>query len=143
MNRVFKTIIAFRPNANCKSMNLEEELLQFEKDWNRAMENNDADETGKFMSDDWVIIGTGGGITSKDEFLEWIKSGDVSHSRMDSDFIRIKIYENAGVVTSRGTSAGKYKGQDFELYEWSASTYIRKNNKWICVHTMLTPVSNG
>ncbi|MFN0158088.1 MAG: nuclear transport factor 2 family protein [Bacteroidota bacterium] len=57
---------------------------------------------------------------------------------MDSDEIRIKIYGNTGVVTSRGTSAGKYKGNPFELYEWSSSVFIRTQEKWICVLTMLT-----
>jgi hypothetical protein len=122
-------------------MNPEQELLQSEKDWNLAIAENNLIEMEKFMSDDWIIVGTGSGITSKPEFLEWIRSGDVVHSRMDSDFIRIKIYENTGVVTSRGTSAGKYKGQDFELYEWSTSTFIRKDNRWLCVHTMLTPAN--
>jgi ketosteroid isomerase-like protein len=122
-------------------MKPEEELLQFGKEWDEAMVSNDVNEIGKFMSDDWVIIGTEGGITSKSAFLEWIRSGDVTHNRMDSDEIRIKIYENTGVVTSRGTSAGKYKGQAFDLYEWSSSIFIRKENKWTCVLTMLTPAN--
>jgi hypothetical protein len=124
-------------------INTEEELLQLEKDWNQSIENNNVDEIGKFMSDDWVIIGTGSGITSKSEFLEWIRSGDVTHSRMDSDKTRLKVYGDAAVITSRGTSAGKYKGQDFELYEWSSSTFIRSNGKWICVLTMLTPANKS
>jgi hypothetical protein len=53
--------------------------------------------------------------------------------------MRIKVYQNTGVVTSRGTSAGEYKGQPFELYEWSTSVLIRNEEKWLCVHTMLTP----
>ncbi len=122
-------------------MKAEEELLQFGKEWDEAIVNNDVNEIEKFMSDDWVIIGTEGGITSKPIFLEWIESGDLTHNRMDSDEIRIRIYENTGVVTSRGTSAGKYKGQPFELYEWSSSVFIRKEEKWICVLTMLTPAN--
>ena len=58
---------------------------------------------------------------------------------MDSDETSIKFYEDTGIVTSRGTSAGNYKGQSFELYEWSTSIFIRKNGQWLCVHTMLTP----
>ncbi len=122
-------------------MKAEEELLQFGKEWDEAIVNNDVNEIEKFMSDDWVIIGTEGGITSKPIFLEWIESGDLTHNRMDSDEIRIRIYENTGVVTSRGTSAGKYKCQPFELYEWSSSVFIRKEEKWICVLTMLTPAN--
>ena len=73
-------------------MNTEEDLILFGKHWDEAMVSNNVDEIEKFMSDDWVIVGTEGGITSKSSFLEWIKSGLVKHSRMDSDEIRVRIY---------------------------------------------------
>ena len=73
-------------------MNTEEDLILFGKHWDEAMVSNNVDEIKKFMSDDWVIVGTEGGITSKSSFLEWIKSGLVTHSRMDSDEIRVRIY---------------------------------------------------
>lgn len=120
-------------------MNSEEELISISKQWDEAMVSNNVDEIAKYMSDDWVIVGTEGGITSKGSFLEFIKSGDLTHSRMDSDEIRVRIYENTGVVTSRGTSAGKYKGHSFNFYEWSTSIFIRKQAEWSCVLTMLTP----
>ncbi len=120
-------------------MTFEQELIQFGKEWDDAMVRNDAQEIAQFMTDDWIIIGTEGGITSKTEFLDWIISGDVTHSVMNSDKTIVKIYGNTGVVTSRGTSAGKYKGKRFELYEWSTSICIRQESKWKCVHTMLTP----
>ncbi len=91
-------------------MNLQDELLSFGKKWDDAMVNNIAKDISRFMSDDWVIIGTDGGITPKNMFLEWIESGDLIHTRMDSGEIRIRIYGNTGVVTARGTSSGTYKG---------------------------------
>ena len=118
---------------------MEEELLLFNKQWDEAMLSNQVDKIAAFMSDDWVIVGTGGGITSRESFLETIRSGEVSHNRMDSDEIRVKIYGDTGVVTSRGTSAGKYKGQPFHLYEWATSVFVRKEGTWRCVITMLTP----
>ena len=120
-------------------MTTEEELFQFGLAWDGAMMRNNAGEIGKFMSDEWIILGTEGGITLKSDFLSLIRSGDLSHNRMDADDTHIKIYENTGIVTSRGTSAGYFKGQSFELYEWSTSIFIRKNESWICVLTMLTP----
>jgi ketosteroid isomerase-like protein len=119
-----------------------EALIHFGRLWDEAMVNNDADEIGKFMAADWVIVGTEGGITSKSSFLDGIRSGDLMHTRMDSDDSRVQLYGNTGVVTSRGTSSGKYKGQPFSFYEWSTSIYIREKGKWRCVLTMLTPVKN-
>ena len=120
-------------------MTTEDELLQFGLAWDQAMVRNNTDEIGKFMSDEWIIVSTDSGIISKSAFLSHISCGDLVHHRMDSDETNIKIYGNNGIVVSRGTSAGNYKGLPFEFYEWSTSIFIRKNEQWLCVHTMLTP----
>ena len=117
----------------------EEELLQVEKAWDAAMISNDAYEIEKFMADDWVIVGTEGGITTKADFIATIRSGEVQHSRMDADSTEIKVYGNSALIISRGTSAGTFNGEHFEFYEWATSVFIRQNNSWLCVLTMVTP----
>jgi ketosteroid isomerase-like protein len=119
-------------------MDAEQELTFFEQQWDKSFISNDIEEIGKFMSEDWVIVGFDG-IKSKSQFLESIKSGSVTHNRMDSDEMRIRIYGDTGVVVSRGTSSGTYNGQPFELYEWSTSVFMRKEGKWQCVSTMVAP----
>ena len=119
-----------------------ESLVRFSKDWDEAMVRNSPDEISKFMSDDWVIVGTEGGITSKTSFLNPVKSGDLLHTQMDAGDVRVRIYDKTGVLTSRGTSGGTYKGQPFSFYEWSTSVFIWKEGTWSCVLTMLTP-ANG
>jgi hypothetical protein len=118
-----------------------ESLLLFSKAWDEAMIRNDVEEIGKFMSDDWVIIGTEGGITSKASFLQSILSGDLMHTQMDTDDFRIRLYENTGVLTSKGTSSGTYKGHPFSFFEWSTNIFLWKNDAWLCVLTMLTPAN--
>jgi ketosteroid isomerase-like protein len=118
-------------------MTQEEELKVLSVNWDKAMVGNNADDIGSYMSDDWVIVGTGGGITSRQSFLDEIISGRLFHTRMDSDEMRVKIYGNSGVVVSKGTSAGTYRGESFSLY-----VFIRENEKWLCVLTMLTPANN-
>ena len=119
-----------------------QELLDFSKQWDEAMVSNDADEIAKFMSDDWKIIGADG-ITSKSSFLELISSGILTHNRMDSDETNISIYGNTGILVSRGTSAGTYNGDNFSLYEWSTSIFIKTGGTWRCVLTMLTPATKA
>lgn len=114
-------------------------LMQFCSEWDRAMTRNNAEEIGRYMSDYWGIVGTSGGITPASIFLGHIASGDLVHTRMDSDEMRIRVYGNSGVVTSRGTSAGHFKGEAFSFYEWSSNFFIRQGENWRCVLTMLTP----
>ena len=120
-------------------MNSEEDLVRFCNEWDEAMVDNNAKLIAHFMSEDWVCVGTEGGITPKSSFLEWISAGDLIHTRMDSVEMRVRIYENTAVVTSRGTSAGTYREQPFSFHEWSTSIFRFENNKWSCVLTMLTP----
>ncbi len=122
--------------ANSKPM---EELKQLALKWADAIVSNDAEAINYFMSDEWVIVGTEGGITVKERFLDFIRSGDLMHTRMDSDEMRVRLYENTGVLTSCGTSAGTYKEQPFSYYEWSTDIFVMENGQWKCVLTMLTP----
>lgn len=119
-----------------------EQLLEYVTQWDRAMEQNDADLIGSFMHDSWVIVGSDG-ITSKEAFLHTIRSGDLSHSRMDADETKVNMFGDTAIVISKGTSAGKYKDQEFSFYEWSTSVFIRVQGKWLCIHTMLTPADKG
>jgi len=120
-------------------MGTENSLRETTIAWDTAMIGNDAGEIAAFMSSDWVLVGTDGGITPRSEFLENIRSGDLVHTRMDSDEMRVKTYGDTGVVIARGTSAGTYKGEPFSYYEWSQSVFIHMTDRWLCVSTMLTP----
>jgi ketosteroid isomerase-like protein len=115
------------------------ELKQSGRQWDKAIAENDVLQIEKFMADEWVIVGTAGGITPKTNFLDYIRSGDLVHTRMDFEDIRVEVYENTGIVTSKGTSSGTYKGEPFSYYEWSTSVYTLQDGHWRCVLTMLTP----
>ena len=119
-----------------------QELLDFSKRWDKAMVSNNAGEIGKFMSDNWIIIGSNG-ITPKSTFLQMVSSKALTHSRMDTDEDNVIIYGNTGILVSRGTSAGKFNGEDFSLYEWSTSIFMKTGKKWECVLTMLTPANKS
>lgn len=61
-------------------MNHQEELQKFGRQWDESIVGNDPDKISPFMSDDWVIVGTDGGITSKSDFLQTVRSGDLFHT---------------------------------------------------------------
>jgi ketosteroid isomerase-like protein len=120
-------------------MNDEQALKKIGREWDAAIAKNDVDPIGKVMSDDWVIVGSDG-ITTKESFLQSIRVGDLVHAQMNFEDVHVKIQGDTGVVVSRGTSAGTYKGQPFSFHEWSTSTYVRDAGTWRCILTMLTPV---
>ncbi len=114
------------------------ELMQVGRDWDKAIETNDVNEMSRYMDDSWVIVGSDG-INSKNNFLDLVRSGDLQHSKMDFEDLRVEIYDNTAVVTSKGTSAGTYKEMPFSFYEWTTSVFLKRNGSWLCVLTTITP----
>ena len=78
-----------------------EELLKLEKEFERAVVSNDAAAAGRLLADDWTIVGPDGRIIDRSRFLEVIKSGALSHEKMESDDVRVRIYDNAASVTAQ------------------------------------------
>jgi hypothetical protein len=59
---------------------IEEELwMSVAREWDRAMVHNDPDAIGRYMADDWTIVGPDGSMSDKATFLGLIESGALSH----------------------------------------------------------------
>jgi|SRR5215831_2283993 len=129
--------------AKIEAMNDEaiEHLLQLEKDFQRAIVENDAEAIECFVADDWIIVDADGRIIKKDRFLAVIKSGALTHHAMSLDKPRVRIYGDTGVVTGRATSAGNFMGSEFTTLERSTDVFVRIDSQWRCVLTQLTRIA--
>lgn len=122
---------------------MKEKLLkQIELDWNKAIEENDVATMAKYMSDEWVIFSGDGNLTTKQMFLQYVKSGDLIHIEMDFEILNVKIFENTCMIMAKGTSSGIWKGQTFSNYEISSTVFIKQNGQWLAVQTMIAPATN-
>jgi len=117
---------------------MQEELLKLENDFARAVTNNDADVVDGFLADDWIIVDPDGGMIDKARFLGVIKSGALSHEKMESADLRVRLYGNTAVVTGLTTTKGKFMGQDFTSCERATDIFVKQNDRWQCVFTQLT-----
>jgi ketosteroid isomerase-like protein len=120
------------------SPNPEHELRAVVHDWDQAMIQNDAEAIGRYMADDWIMVGADGSTTDKATFLGLIKSGALSHNVMESDDVAIRVYGDAAVVTARGVSGGVYRGRAFREVERQSNMFIRQGSQWTCVLTHLS-----
>jgi ketosteroid isomerase-like protein len=117
---------------------MEAELIDVAHDWDRAMVGNDAEAIGRYMADDWVIIGPDGRVGDKATFLGLVESGALTHDEMTSEDFHIRVYGDTAVVSSRGVSGGKYQGQPFREVERSSCIFVRQAGQWRCVLTHLS-----
>ena len=111
--------------------------------WDRAMTTNDAEVIGRFMAEEWLLVGTDGSINGKGGFLSLIASGDLTHDVMTSDDLILRIYGDSAILIAKGVSGGTFKGQAFREVERSTNVFVRRNNGWICVMTHLSKIAGS
>ena len=117
----------------------EQELLKLGEDWAAAMVENDAMRIGSFMADEWVIVSERG-ISTKADFLGFVQSGQLTHSmfEMRGD-ARIREYGDIAVFTARIVNTAYFGGQQFDADEWTTDIFAKRDGKWLCVLSHITP----
>lgn len=122
---------------------IEQDVLQIASDWAAAMVANDADRIGSFMRDEWVMVSERG-ISTKERFLEFVRSGQLTHSRFEMiGDAQIKIYGDTAVVTGRIVNTAHFGGQQFDADEWTSDVFVKREGQWLCVHSHITPALNS
>jgi len=119
----------------------EAELIQLAHAWDRAMLENDADEIGQYMADDWTIVGSDGSIGDKATFLGLVRSEALTHDVMESGDFNVRVYGDSAVVTSHGVSEGKYQGHPFREVKRVSCVFVRQEGEWKCVLTHLSRIA--
>jgi len=114
------------------------ELMKIEKDWSDAFESNDPAAIERFIADDWSIVGPNGKVTDRAAFMDLIKSGALTHSKMDLEDAKVRVYGEAALVTARGISEGTFNGKAFREEERLTDFFVKQNGTWKCVLTHLT-----
>ncbi|NMD60004.1 UNVERIFIED_ORG: uncharacterized protein (TIGR02246 family) [Nocardia globerula] len=114
------------------------DILAIHEQWSTAIVSNDAERIGRFMADDWVIVSYSG-ITSKEQFLSIIQSGELTHSTFDRvNDARVRTYGDTAVLTARLTNTAHYRGRQFDADEWTTDVFVRRNGRWLCVLSHIT-----
>ena len=117
---------------------LQDEFETLGREWAEAIVSNDAEAIGRFMADDWVIVGESG-MTAKNDFLALVAAGDLTHESMEGNVKRVRVYRDIAITIARGTNSGHYKGQPFSSDEWITDVFEKRDGRWQCVLTHLTP----
>lgn len=123
-------------------MNVDRDVCAFAAAWDQAMIGNDADDIGRFMADEWRIIGADGRVSGKGELLAHIRDGRLTHHTMTTEDIEVRVYGDVAVLIARGVSAGAFDGHPFEEVERQSNVFVKAGGRWQCVLTHLSRISS-
>lgn len=117
-----------------------QEILTLSEQWAAAIVANDADKIGDFMADDWIMV-SARGVSSKEHFLSFLRSGMLTHDSMDmAELAEIRIYGDTAILAARVTNTANFGGQTFPADEWTTDVFRKMDGGWKCVMTHITPV---
>ena len=120
----------------------EQEIFDISEQWGEAIVANDADAIGSFMADDWIIVSERG-VSTKEHFLSFVRSGQLTHSSMElAELHSVRVYGDTAIIASRITNTAQLGGQTFEANEWTSDVFLKQDGEWKCVITHITPAAS-
>jgi hypothetical protein len=127
---ILLAFVAFQKIPSTAESNDAKELTRLENVWNNAYLQSDATALAALCSDDLIATMTDMQVLNRAQSLAILKSGRVKFQRYETSDLRIRVYDNAAVVTgrllrTRLTAAGEANDS------WRfTKVYVRHDNKW-------------
>jgi ketosteroid isomerase-like protein len=117
---------------------VEQELLQLEREWIDAAVRRDTAKVGQILADEWEMVIAAGEVWTKETYLMLLKTGTLALESGENTAMNVRVYGDTAVVTGRGIYKGKYKGVDFSSDERWIDVFVKKNGRWQFVASQST-----
>lgn len=127
---------------------IERQILKIDDEKDQAMQRYVAShgETGgaeldRIYGDDLVFVNTHGGLLSKAQRLEDLRSGSLKFISFGRDSYSLHVYGNTVVMTGRATSEVVYKGKVNRIPRRFTNVYIKLAGQWRLVAHQATTIA--
>src|SRR5216683_6814876 len=77
-------------------------IIALESAWDQAEQNKDATALTGLLADNLVYVDYDGSVSNKQEFLDSVKSGNVTSEQINNEGVSVRLYSNNSVAVSTG-----------------------------------------
>ncbi len=147
--KIFATALALsqvttRPEAVKTSFHPEndkQEVAQLEREAAAASMKGDVERLRLFFADGYVHTDSRGEVTTKEQALSSIKSGDLTYEAIDFDLMEVHLFGETAVLTARAKVKGRFQGLNFSGVYRLTRVYAKMQGRWQAVagHSSLIP----
>jgi len=106
------------------------ELERLETVWNSAHERGDADALDALWADDLEVAVPRMPVMTKTEAVSFARSGHMKFLRYRTSELRVRVYQDAAVVTGRLQRTRTRNGQEVSDDWRFTKVYIRRAGQW-------------
>lgn len=128
---LFTTLALGQARPNEKA---EQQVLELNRSWTEAINKGDARALEKLFADDLIVTASNGALRDKAaEIKDAAGAPDPDFSwttPFETQDLRIRIYQDAAVVTGLAKWGFKYKGQQVNNERRFTHTCVRINGEW-------------
>jgi ketosteroid isomerase-like protein len=109
---------------------LHKQVEQLEMEWRQAVLDNNAPAMERLLADDYEGISANGTIETKDQVLAQHKAGTLRLTQLDLNDVKVRLYGDTAVVTSRVDVRGKNGERDISGRYRYTRVYNRRFGQW-------------
>ena len=117
------------------------EIEALELDWRQAQLNNNVSEVERLLADDYLGISANGTLETKADELTRRRSGSLHITQLELSDIKVRIYGDTAVVTSRADLIGKNGDRDISGRFRYTRVYSNREGQWRIVSFEASRVS--
>ncbi len=128
-------VLARPAEAPSESPSVADTLKQLEQDFGDAIKAVDANKLNQILADDWVNLGGGGRILTKEGFLRDLKSGNDKLESFELGPMDVKVLGNVAVVQGSATEKRTTRGQDWSGKTVWTDVFVKRGDKWVIVRS--------
>jgi len=119
---------------------IEQQIKDLEKQWADAVLKHDAVALDRILADDIVEVDPTGQVQTKAQDLADLKSGELKLESLSPGDMKVRVFGNVAVVNGPYTVKGTYKGKDISGEGRFTDVFVKRQGRWQCVSTQMTPI---
>jgi ketosteroid isomerase-like protein len=131
------------PFVHRDAAQMHKEIEGLEQDWRQALLSSNIPELDHLLADDYLGVTANGTLETKADLLAMRKSGTIRFSQLDLSDLKVRVYGDTAVVTSRAEVSGSNGGTDISGRYRYTRVYTRRNGQWRIVSFEASRIADG
>jgi len=118
----------------------EQDLIDLESAWSKAMMQKDVAAVSAIVADDWMGQNDTGKAEEKAMFLNELRSGKMSFASMTNHDVHVRMEHGLGIVQGMDDERSSFKGKDTSgTYTWM-DVFAMRDGRWQAIASQVTKV---
>lgn len=135
-------LVQMKDNDPQRSGRDEQELRERLRAWDEAYAGRDIEALGRILADDFIFTNASGAVISRPQYISAnIKAPDITlEIPINSEDVKVRIYGETAVVTSRGAHRGQPASRDPQVRYQYTDVWVKKQGLWKAVASQATRI---